>query len=81
MSEESPHSARVSRTVAASPQAVFAAFTEPAEIRKWHVPGPDFHVCIAEADPSVGGKYRIGMQPPDRAEPHTFYGVYREVSP
>ena len=74
-------STRVERVVAAAAQDVFDAFTRPEEIRKWHVPGPDFHVCIAETDLQVGGRYRIGMQPPDREEPHTFYGVYREVSP
>ncbi len=72
---------RVSQLVSAAPAEVFAAFTDPTEIRKWHVPGPDFSVCIAEVDLRVGGRYRIGMQPPDREAPHTFYGVYREVSP
>ena len=81
MSDPSTHYVRIARTVSASPAEVFAAFTEPAEIRKWHVPGEDFTVCIAEVDLRVGGAYRIGMQPPDRDAPHTFYGVYREVTP
>ncbi len=71
----------VTRIVDSSPDAVFAAFTEPAEIKKWHAPAPDFTVCIAEVDLRLGGRYRIGMQPPNRAEPHTFYGVYREIGP
>ncbi len=70
----------VRRLVPAAPAAVFAAFTRPDEIRRWHVPGPDFHVCIAEVDLRPGGQYRIGMQPPDREAPHTFYGVYREIT-
>jgi uncharacterized protein YndB with AHSA1/START domain len=81
VSEPGKASMRVSRVVPASPQAVFGAFTDPVEIRKWHVPAPDFHVCIAEVDLRVGGRYRIGMQPPDRDAPHTFYGVYREIRP
>ena len=72
---------RVSCVVAAaSPAVVFAAFTDPIEIRKWHVPDPEFTVCIAEVDARVGGIYRIGMQSPNRAEPHIFSGVCREVT-
>ena len=78
---DSTASMSVSQVVPSTRDSVFAAFTVPGEIKKWHVPGPDFAVCIAEVDLRVGGKYRIGMQPPDRTEPHTFYGVYREVSP
>ena len=71
----------VRRTVPASPEAVFAAFTEPERIRRWHAPGADFTVPVAEFDARVGGRYRIAMQPPDRAEPYTFGGVCREVKP
>jgi len=70
---------RVSCVVAASPATVFAAFTDPIEIRKWHVPDPEFTVCMAEVDVRVGGIYRIGMQSPNRVEPHVFSGVCRDV--
>lgn len=70
---------RVSCVVAASPASVFAAFTDPTEIRKWHVPDPGFTVCIAEVDARAGGVYRIGMQSPNRTEPHVFSGVCRDV--
>ena len=81
MASEGKASASVRQRVPAPCEAVFAAFTVPAEIEKWHAPGPDFRVCIAEVDLRVGGRDRIGMQPPDRPEPHTFYGVYREIDP
>jgi uncharacterized protein YndB with AHSA1/START domain len=81
VARDSSASVSVRRVVPATPDRVFAAFTIPSEIEKWHAPGPDFSVCIAEVDLRVGGKYRIGMQPPDRDAPHTFYGVYREISP
>jgi uncharacterized protein YndB with AHSA1/START domain len=81
MASDSTASMSVSRVIPATPEEVFAAFTVRGEIEKWHVPGPDFTVCIAEVDLRVGGRYRIGMQPPDREVPHTFYGVYREISP
>ena len=72
-------SMRVSCIVAAPPIAVFAASTDPIEIRKWHVPDPEFTVCLAEVDARAGGIYRIGMQSPDRGEPHVFSGVCRDV--
>ena len=71
-------SIRLSQTVSATPEQVFAAFTDPAEIRKWHAPGPDFSVPIAQVEPRVGGRYRIGMKPPDREQPYIFGGTYTE---
>ena len=41
----------------------------------------DLAALAPEVDLTIGGKYRIGMQPPDRDDPHTFYGVYREIRP
>lgn len=73
-------SIRLTQTVSATPDEVFAAFTEPAEIRKWHAPGADFTIPIAEVEPRVGGAYRIGMKPPDREQPYTFGGRYTEFS-
>ena len=71
----------VRTTVPASPEAVFAAFTVPDQIRRWHAPGPDFTVPIAEFDARPGGRIRIAMQPPDRAEPYTFGGECLEAKP
>ena len=72
---------RVRQLVPAAPEAVFAAFTDPEELRRWHAPGPDFRVPVAEFDARVGGRFRIAMQPPDREAPYTFGGVCREVKP
>jgi uncharacterized protein YndB with AHSA1/START domain len=72
---------RIRQLVSASRDAVFAAFTDPAELRRWHAPGPDFTVPVAEFDARVGGRFRIAMQPPDRDAPYTFAGVCREVKP
>jgi uncharacterized protein YndB with AHSA1/START domain len=48
----------VRRVIRASRQRVFAAWTNPEELRKWLAPGP-MSVVRAETDTLVGGKYRI----------------------
>jgi uncharacterized protein YndB with AHSA1/START domain len=54
----------VRRTIAASPQRLFDAWTQPLELRRWW--GPEGVVCTAaEVDLRVGGGYRIANQFPD----------------
>lgn len=69
----------VSRLVPASAEAVFRAWTEPTEIRKWWPP-EGFTVPFVDVDLRVGGSYRLGLQPPD-ADPFHAAGTYREVDP
>ena len=70
----------LSRTFAASPERVWAAWTEPESLKRWFAPGDEFLVPLAEADVRVGGRYRLVMQAPD-GERHDVRGVYREVVP
>jgi uncharacterized protein YndB with AHSA1/START domain len=54
----------VRKIIPASPERLFAAWTEPEQLRQWW--GPESVVCIeAEVDLRVGGRYRIGNQFPD----------------
>lgn len=54
----------VQRTIAATPERLFAAWTDPVELRRWW--GPDGVTCIgSEIDLCVGGRYRIGNRLPD----------------
>ena len=54
----------VRRTIQASPEKLFAAWTEPLQLKSWW--GPRGVRCIgAELDLRVGGSYRIGNQLPD----------------
>jgi uncharacterized protein YndB with AHSA1/START domain len=54
----------VRKTIQASPERLFQAWTEPAQLREWW--GPEGVACIgAEVDLKVGGRYRIGNQLPD----------------
>ena len=67
------------RRLKASPEAVYAAWTDPQKIVKWFGPdaGPVEH---AEFDVRVGGGYSIGFRTED-GEQHYVSGVYREVVP
>ena len=70
---------QVRRTIRADRATVYAAWTTPAELQRWHAPGP-LHVSLAEMNVRVGGSYRIHMAEPDGAV-HKVSGVYAEVDP
>lgn len=54
----------VTKIIPASPERLFAAWTEPAQLKQWW--GPESVTCIeAEVDLRVGGRYRIGNRFPD----------------
>ncbi len=67
------------RTLAATPDRLFAAWTRPEQVRRWFSPGP-MTVDEAELDVRVGGSYRIVMRSPE-GEPHSPAGVYQQVVP
>jgi uncharacterized protein YndB with AHSA1/START domain len=65
------------RRVAAQPETVFAALTEPAAITCWW--GPDAGpTLLAETDVRVGGSYRVRFRKEDGTE-HEASGHYLEV--
>jgi uncharacterized protein YndB with AHSA1/START domain/tRNA A-37 threonylcarbamoyl transferase component Bud32 len=70
---------RLEQTVAAPAEQVFAAWTTPAAMVKWFAPTDDFTIPIAEADPRVGGNYRVAMKRPDREAPNVVSGQYCTV--
>jgi uncharacterized protein YndB with AHSA1/START domain len=54
----------VRRTIRATPERLFFAWTEPEQLRKWW--GPEGVTCVdPEVDLRVGGRYRIGNRLPD----------------
>ena len=54
----------VRRTIMADLERTFAAWTDPAEVRRWWGPGPV--TCpAAEIDLRAGGAYRIANRKPD----------------
>ncbi|MGE0715695.1 MAG: SRPBCC domain-containing protein [Alphaproteobacteria bacterium] len=67
------------RRFAAAPDAVFAAWTDPAKVSRWF--GPERVVRVEpEMDLRPGGRWRFALWTSD-GEQHAVGGVYREVVP
>jgi uncharacterized protein YndB with AHSA1/START domain len=77
-----PHAAlrlEVRRTIAASPARLFAAWTDPAQLRAWW--GPVEVSCPqADVDLRVGGRYRIANRFPD-GRVVWIAGAFEEIAP
>jgi uncharacterized protein YndB with AHSA1/START domain len=67
----------IKRRLKAPPSKVFAAWTDPEQVKMWMGPG-EVKALHAECDVRVGGRYRWLMQSPG-GEEHDVGGVYREV--
>jgi uncharacterized protein YndB with AHSA1/START domain len=59
----------VKRVIAASPEALFDAWTDPAALAVWMVPGDGTHTD-AVADPRVGGEFTLTMHSPSSSVLH-----------
>ena len=60
----------------ASREQIFAAWTDPEQMREWLCPA-GATIPFVEVDLRVGGSFRIDMQSEHGTYPHT--GVYREI--
>jgi uncharacterized protein YndB with AHSA1/START domain len=71
----------LSRRLNASPETVYAAWTEAERLIRWFGPGsviPD--TVRADIDARPGGRYHIAFDN-DRGDHHEVGGVYRELVP
>ena len=69
----------IKRRIAAPPEKVYGAWTDPTEITRWW--GPEqAETLSAELDARVGGRFHIIFRTPD-GEEHDVSGIYREVIP
>lgn len=77
-SQEKP-SLKINRFIKAPRQQVFAAWTDPEQLREWF--GPE-HVQTRRltANPQVGGRFQWDLTSPE-GEEMTVKGEYREVIP
>src|SRR5712691_2557814 len=73
-------SLQIRRVYKASVHAVYAAWTDPAQMKQWMGPSDDFGESEVTMDVRVGGRYRIVMHAPD-GEVHRVGGVFREIVP
>jgi uncharacterized protein YndB with AHSA1/START domain len=65
-----PAPLRIVRVLPASPEEVFDAWTDPRSLAVWMAPG-SVRRSVVEADPRVGGRFRIVMKGPDCDHEHT----------
>ena len=72
-------SLEIKRFINASPDRVYAAWTDPAQLKEWW--GPErVRTRNLIADARVGGKYRWDLTNPE-GEDMTVFGEYRELVP
>jgi uncharacterized protein YndB with AHSA1/START domain len=68
-----PHRISVARTIAAPPDTLYAAWTEPEQMRRWFA-------TMVDADVRVGGRYRIENHEDDGTV-NAFTGEYLALEP
>lgn len=68
------------RTFAVPVATVYAAFTDPAQMKHWMAPDDAYRAAEVTVDLRVGGRFRIVMHAPD-GEVHRVGGTYREIEP
>lgn len=67
----------VTRTIPATPEALFDAWLDPAMLARFMTPGENMTVPEAKTDPRVGGRFSILMRAGDKDLPHE--GTYKEI--
>ncbi|MEZ5337774.1 MAG: SRPBCC family protein [bacterium] len=70
----------VLRTFKAAPALLFEACTRPEHLRNWWGGCGQLTTKLCEAEPVVGGRWRIVLSAPDGTE-HGFHGEYLELVP
>ncbi|SIR32532.1 Uncharacterized conserved protein YndB, AHSA1/START domain [Paracoccus thiocyanatus] len=68
------------RVIAAKPEKVYRAFTEPDAIASWFPPF-GFLCTVHELDAKVGGKHRMSFRNFTTGDSHSFGGEYVELVP
>ena len=69
---------RLRRLFTATPQEVFAAWTDPVGMKEWMCP-EGMSVTALELEPRIGGRFRLMMRGAQSEIEHI--GEYREVEP
>jgi uncharacterized protein YndB with AHSA1/START domain len=72
------HAIVLTRTLAAPPEKVFEAWTQPEHVRCWWDPA-GYPLAECEIDLRAGGAFRFVNR--HSSGTHAFAGVYREITP
>lgn len=71
----------VETTIAAPIEAVWRAWTSPADIQRWNAASDDWHTTAASVDLRVGGAFSSRMEAKDGSMGFDFAGTYTRVEP
>lgn len=75
-----PSTIRLHRVIAARPEKLFRAFTEPDAVASW-LPPYGFMCTVHELEAKVGGKHRMSFRNFTTGKSHSFGGTYLEMVP
>lgn len=67
----------IRRRIEASPERVWAAWTDPVKLARWWGPGGPQDMRVAALDVREGGAFHIGFD--HEGQDHDVHGIYREV--
>jgi uncharacterized protein YndB with AHSA1/START domain len=71
---------RIHRVLAAKPEKVYRAFTDPDAMAKW-LPPNGFTGKVHHMDLKVGGAYKMSFTNFTTGKSHSFGGEYKEIVP
>lgn len=71
----------VETTMAAPVDAVWRAYTTPADIVQWNAASDDWHTTAASVDLREGGAFSSRMEAKDGSEGFDFAGTYTRIVP
>jgi uncharacterized protein YndB with AHSA1/START domain len=71
---------RITRLIRAPRPTVYNAWLDPEIRSQWWCASPEMKPGVCTIDPTVGGKYRVGMTAPDGKE-HIVAGEFTKLQP
>ena len=71
----------IRRALAASPEKVFSAWTNPEQMQRWFGPSAEYANPFIEVDLRVGGEYRIGFHNAATDHSAVAFGEYVNIEP
>jgi uncharacterized protein YndB with AHSA1/START domain len=75
-----PHTVRLHRVLATTPEKVYRAFIEADALAKW-LPPNGFTCTVQHLDPKAGGTFRMSFRNFTTGQSHAFGGEYVELVP